>query len=32
MPMEFSQTAIEIMRRIKRVFDPNNTLNPESFL
>ena len=32
MAMEFSQTAIELMRRIKRVFDPNNILNPGSFL
>lgn len=32
MPMEFSQSAIEIMRGIKRVFDPNNILNPGSFL
>ena len=32
MPMEFSRSAIEIMRGIKRVFDPNNILNPGSFL
>ena len=32
MAMEFSQSAIEIMRGIKRVFDPNNILNPGSFL
>ncbi|UCD72410.1 MAG: FAD-binding protein [Syntrophobacterales bacterium] len=32
MPMEFTGTAIELMRRIKRVFDPNNILNPGSFL
>jgi len=32
MLMEFSQSAIEIMRGIKRVFDPNNILNPGSFL
>jgi glycolate oxidase len=32
MPMEFSQSTIEIMRGIKRVFDPNNILNPGSFL
>jgi glycolate oxidase len=32
MPMEFSESAIEIMRGIKRVFDPNNILNPGSFL
>ncbi len=32
MKMEFSERAIEIMRGIKRVFDPNNILNPGSFL
>ena len=32
MPMEFSPAAIELMRGIKRVFDPNNILNPGSFL
>ena len=32
MEMEFSQSAIDIMRGIKRVFDPNNILNPGSFL
>jgi glycolate oxidase len=32
MPLEFSPQAIEIMRGIKRVFDPNNILNPGSFL
>lgn len=32
MPMEFSQSAIEIMRGVKGVFDPNNILNPGSFL
>ena len=32
MPMVFSQSTIEIMRGIKRVFDPNNILNPGSFL
>jgi glycolate oxidase len=32
MTMEFSQSAMEIMRGIKRVFDPNNILNPGSFL
>jgi glycolate oxidase len=32
MNMEFSEHAIEIMRGIKRVFDPNNILNPGSFL
>lgn len=28
MPMEISAEAIEIMKRIKRVFDPNGILNP----
>ena len=32
MNMEFDERAIEIMRGIKRVFDPNNILNPGSFL
>jgi len=32
MTMEFSQTSIDLMRGIKRVFDPNNILNPGSFL
>jgi len=32
MSKEFSQTAIDLMRGIKRVFDPNNILNPGSFL
>jgi len=32
MAMEFSETAMELMRGIKRVFDPNNILNPGSFL
>jgi len=32
MPMEFSRSSIELMRGIKRVFDPNNILNPGSFL
>jgi FAD/FMN-containing dehydrogenase len=32
MAMEFSPKALEIMRGIKRVFDPNNILNPGSFL
>jgi len=32
MRMEFNESAIEIMRGIKRVFDPNNILNPGSFL
>ena len=30
--MEFNQAAIEIMRGIKRVFDPDNIMNPGSFL
>ncbi len=30
--MEFTQTSIDLMRGIKRVFDPNNILNPGSFL
>ena len=32
MKMEVSESALEIMRGIKRVFDPNNILNPGSFL
>ncbi len=32
MPLQFNRSAIEIMRGIKRVFDPNNILNPGSFL
>jgi glycolate oxidase len=32
MAMEFTQTSIDMMRGIKRVFDPNNILNPGSFL
>lgn len=32
MSLEFTPQAIEIMRGIKRVFDPNNILNPGSFL
>jgi glycolate oxidase len=32
MTMEFSQASIDLMRGIKRVFDPNNILNPGSFL
>lgn len=32
MAMEFNQSALEIMRGIKRVFDPNNILNPGGFL
>ncbi len=32
MSLEFSESAIDIMRGIKKVFDPNNILNPGSFL
>ena len=32
MNMEFSETSLNLMRGIKRVFDPNNILNPGSFL
>ncbi len=32
MSMEFSDTSLNLMRGIKRVFDPNNILNPGSFL
>ncbi|MGD2124775.1 MAG: FAD-linked oxidase C-terminal domain-containing protein [Desulfobacteraceae bacterium] len=32
MDMEFNESAIEIMRGIKKVFDPNSILNPGSFL
>lgn len=32
MGMEFSKTSLDLMRGIKRVFDPNNILNPGSFL
>lgn len=32
MAMEFNQSTLEIMRGIKQVFDPNNILNPGSFL
>ncbi len=30
--MEFGPEALELMRGIKRVFDPNNILNPGSFI
>jgi len=30
--MQFNEAAMEIMRGIKKVFDPNNILNPGSFL
>jgi len=32
MAMEFNQASIDLMRGIKKVFDPNNILNPGSFL
>ena len=32
MPLEFSTRAIDLMRGIKKVFDPKNILNPGSFL
>jgi glycolate oxidase len=32
MEMEFSPEALALMRGIKRVFDPDNILNPGSFL
>ncbi|MHA2271533.1 MAG: FAD-binding oxidoreductase [Candidatus Hodarchaeales archaeon] len=32
MPMAFDQRTIELMRGVKRVFDPNNILNPSGFL
>jgi len=32
MTMEFSESSLELMRGIKRVFDPNNIMNPGSFL
>ena len=32
MELEYSPRALEIMRGIKKVFDPNNILNPGSFL
>ena len=32
MEMEFSPKTLDLMRGIKRVFDPNNILNPGSFL
>lgn len=32
MAMEFNQSTIELMLQIKKVFDPNNILNPGGFL
>ncbi|MFX0112956.1 MAG: FAD-binding oxidoreductase [Candidatus Hodarchaeota archaeon] len=32
MPMAFNQATLELMRGIKKVFDPNNILNPGGFL
>jgi FAD/FMN-containing dehydrogenase len=32
MVLEYTPKALEIMRGIKKVFDPNNILNPGSFL
>ena len=32
MNMEYNKRALEIMQGIKRVFDPDNILNPGSFL
>jgi glycolate dehydrogenase FAD-linked subunit len=32
MGMQFNESAMEMMRGIKRVFDPDNILNPGSFL
>ena len=32
MKMEFSESSLGVMRGIKRVFDPNNIMNPGSFL
>jgi glycolate oxidase len=32
MGMQFNESTLEIMRGIKRVFDPDNILNPGSFL
>ena len=32
MGMEFNQASMDLMRGIKRVFDPNNIMNPGSFL
>lgn len=29
-PLEFNETQINLMRNIKKVFDPNNILNPET--
>lgn len=32
LPREVGQESVEVMRRIKRAFDPNNILNPGKFL
>jgi glycolate oxidase len=32
MKMQFSEISLDLMRGIKRVFDPNNIMNPGSFL
>ena len=32
MTKEFSEASLDLMRRIKRAFDPNNIMNPGSFL
>lgn len=32
MPLEFSRRSLDLMRGIKKVFDPKNLLNPGSFL
>ena len=32
MGLEFSERALDLMRGIKKIFDPKNILNPGSFL